>query len=53
MQVPKQKFDRIKTVFEEVLKEEGYEDFSEICGDQTEDFCKEVLNKLNDFYANI
>lgn len=53
MQLNSNHFGKIKEIFEEILKEEGYGDFSEICGDQTEDFCKEVLKKLDDFYANV
>lgn len=46
-------FNKIKEIFEELLGQEGYNDTSEICGDQTEDFSKEVLKKLDEFYANI
>ena len=46
-------FMKIKDIFEDILKKEGYSDLSEICGDQTEDFCKELLKKLDEFYANL
>ena len=53
MTIKQTQFNRIRYIFEEILKEEGYIDFSEICGDNTEDFCKELLKKLDEFYANL
>jgi len=46
-------FDIIRRIFEETLRKEGIIDFIEICGDETEDFCKKLLNKLDEFYANL
>lgn len=53
MKLDEKQFDVIKNIFEAILKREGYSDFLEICGDETEDFCKELLKKLDEFYANI
>ncbi|MBS3108354.1 hypothetical protein J4409_00625 [Candidatus Woesearchaeota archaeon] len=49
----KKEFEKIRKLFETILKKEGYSDFSELTGDNTEDFCKELLNKLNEHYANV
>ncbi len=38
-----EQFNKIKEIFEELLKQQGYDDFSEICGDETEDFSKEII----------
>lgn len=46
-------FNEIRIIFEQILKKKGYADFSEICGDHTEDFCKELLNMLDEFYDNV
>lgn len=53
MNIKPTQFDKIKTIFEEILKTEGYTNFSEINGDNTEDFCIEILKKLDEFYANV
>lgn len=53
MKITEKQFHAIRNIFEETLKKEGYSDFIEICGDETEDFCKELLKKLDEFYANI
>lgn len=53
MKLDEKQFSTIRGIFEEILKREGYSDFLEICGDETEDFCKELLKKLDEFYANI
>lgn len=53
MQLKESQFEQIRIIFEDILKKEGYIDFSEICGDQTEDFCKILLKKLDHFYANV
>ena len=45
-------FEKIRKIFEMKLKEEGY-DPAEINGDNTEDFCKGLLKKLDRFYANL
>lgn len=43
----------IRQIFEKNMKDLGYEDISEINGDNTEDFCKIILLKLDKFYANL
>lgn len=53
MKLNERQFHIIRNIFEGILKKEGYSDFLEICGDETEDFCKELLKKLDKFYANI
>ncbi len=53
MEIESAQFDKIRIIFEEILKNEGYTNFSEINGDNTEDFCIKILKKLDEFYANI
>lgn len=53
LNLKEEEFEILRTLFETIMQREGYKDMSDISGDETEDFCKYLQTKLDEFYANI